>query len=71
LFYVWGDSQVEKILEVFQFYQKVKKMFEEVDNVELAKPFQLIQDAVTQRWVLNPRFSTLETQINSSHNDSD
>ena len=39
------------------FYLKDKKL-----TVELAKPFKLIQDAVTNQWILNPRFSTLKTK---------
>lgn len=40
-------------------------------KVSLADPLRFIQNAVNKKWVLNPRFSTLETRVNSSHNDSD
>ncbi len=40
---------------------------DQILTVELAKPFQLIQEGRTSKMVVNPKYATLETRINSTH----
>lgn len=44
-----------------QLYLENKKL-----RIELAKPFTLIQNALSEKWILDPRFSTLKTHTSSS-----
>ncbi|NQY80137.1 MAG: recombinase family protein [Candidatus Caenarcaniphilales bacterium] len=53
----YNDKQLVLNTLGSRLYLKDKKL-----RVELAKPFQLIQDSVSQEWVLNPRFTTLKTK---------
>ncbi|MFM7457782.1 MAG: recombinase family protein [bacterium] len=46
-----------------QLYLENKKL-----RIELAKPFTLIQNAVSEKWILDSRFSTLKTRTDSSEN---
>jgi hypothetical protein len=45
-----------------RFYLKDQKL-----SVELAKPFKLIQEGMTNDLVVHPRFATLEIRINTGH----
>lgn len=48
------------------FYLKDQKL-----SVELAKPFQLVQDAKTSGFVVSPRFATLNTKVEEGQTASD
>lgn len=63
-----SQEQKKIILQVLgsQFYLKDQKL-----TVELAKPFKLVQDSVTQGWILDPRFATLKSKSEPGLTDSD
>lgn len=48
------------------FYLKDQKL-----SVEFAKPFKLVQNAVSEKWVLNPRFATLKSKSEHGLSSSD
>lgn len=65
---IGSREQKKIILQVLgsQFYLKDQKL-----TVELAKPFKLVQDSVTQTWILDPRFATLKSKSEPGLTDSD